>query len=343
MGELKGFSSYERETCRICGSSNLYEYLDLGEQPPSNSFVSEDDILGGEELLFPLRIVLCQDCGLSQLKDVVSAANIFDDYLYLASSSTALRNHYIKMVSQLFQRYQIPRGSLVIDIGCNDGILLKAFPTGSYRLLGVEPSSAGKFAKAAGFDVIPEFFDEELATKLRKKIGGAMLITATNVYAHVDDLQSFTSGIKSMLSPEGIYVSEFPYIEDMLKDGYFDTIYHEHLSYFALTPLVQLLKSSGLQAIRVERVSIGASGPALRLFVAHIGSSYVPDPTVETTLHNEEAWEVKTEKPYVAFANRVAVFKSEFTGKINALNRSGNKVGAFTAPAKGNTLLNYLF
>ncbi len=340
MSTAKAFRCHRRTTCRICGSGHLHEYLDLGDQPPSNSFIDAGEIAG--EQTFPLKTVLCTNCGLSQLSDVVSAADIFDDYLYLASTSKALCRHYTEMVGALLARFEPAEGSLVVDIGCNDGILLKGYPKDKYRILGVEPSSAGDYARKEGFEVVPAFFEESLGRRIAESHGGAALVTATNVYAHVDDIASFTRGIAGLLAPEGVYVTEFPYLGDMLESCYFDTIYHEHLSYLALTPLVRLFADCGLKAIRVERTEVGASGPALRLFACRQDSPHQPDETVAGLLASEEAWGVRRPERYAAFAARVAEVRRELLETLAALKRDGRKVGAYTAPAKGNTLLNYL-
>ena len=340
MTSTQMFQSYKRTTCRICGSEALEEYLDLGDQPPSNSFISEDQIPG--EQVFPLKVDLCTCCGMSQLQDVVSATDIFDDYHYLASTSKALCRHYQELVEAAIERLKPADNALVVDVGCNDGILLKGYPKDRFRILGVEPSSAGDYARKEGFDVDQAFFNQETGSRLSKSHGKASIITATNVFAHVDDIHSFARGVEAFLANDGMFITEFPYLGDMLEHCYFDTIYHEHLSYLALAPLVTLFKDCGLRAVRVERTEIGASGPALRLFVALESSSHPTDESISDLLAEEQSWGVARRERYQAFAARVAEVKQELLKTITQLNAAGHKVGAYSAPAKGNTLLNYL-
>jgi len=331
---------YHRHDCRVCGGKDLFLYLDLGRHPPSNSFLTPEEL--PYERRFPLRVYLCRGCGLSQLLDVVSASDIFNEYMYLSSSSKALRNHYQEMVDQVLSRFEISSGSLVVDIGCNDGISLKCYPKGTFRLLGVEPSSAGEYAKRAGFDVVSDFFDRELGRALAQKYGHAALVTATNVFAHVDDIRSFAEGVQRLLSPDGIFVIEFPYVRDMIEGRLFDTIYHEHLCYLGLTPVSHLLAQVGARAFRVERTPFGASGPALRLFVCREEARYPRDASIEKMLGEERAWGIAEAQSYSAFATAVSTLKTELRHMIEELRNAGHVVGAFTAPAKGNTLLNYL-
>jgi hypothetical protein len=338
--DQNAFRASPRTSCRICGSQRLYPYIDLGEQPPSNSFISATEIPA--ERTFPLVVNLCQDCGMSQLSQVVSSEDIFDDYLYLSSTSGALRRHYQGMVDQILEDFRPAPNSWVVDIGCNDGITLRCYPQGAYRVLGVEPSSAGKYALAEGFQVIPGFFNAALGQKIAAEQGRAAVITATNVLAHVDDIMSFVQGVRHLLDDEGVFVIEFPYLKHMVDQTLFDTIYHEHLSYLALTPLARLFKDAGLRAFQVRHVDVGASGPALRLFVCREDAHHPVGPAIPAMLADEASWGITQAARYDEFAARAAEVKETLKGLIADLNRQGFKVGAFGAPAKGNTLLNYV-
>ena len=334
------FKLSRRTACRICGGTELTLYLDLGEQPPSNSFPRPDAIAAEQE--FPLRVYLCRQCGLSQLLDIVASGDIFDDYLYLSSTSKALCRHYAGLVDSALSDFDPAENSLMIDIGCNDGVLLKGYAPGHYRLLGIEPSSAGRYAEEAGFEVLKEFFDAEAGDRIRNTHGPARFVTATNVFAHVDDVRSFAAGIRALLADDGVYIIEFPYLLDMIDKCYFDTIYHEHLSYFALTPLMRLFEESRLRAFRVSRVEVGASGPGLRLFVCREEASHGADDSIAAMLDHERRWGVTDVAPYEDFSRRVSHVRNEILDMIGKFNLKGHKLGAFGAPAKGNTLLNYL-
>jgi SAM-dependent methyltransferase len=334
------FRASPRTSCRICGSKSLYPYINLGDQPPSNSFITAAEIPA--EQTFPLIVNLCQDCGMSQLSQVVSSEDIFDDYLYLSSTSGALRRHYQGMVDEILEEFKPTPNSWVVDIGCNDGITLRCYPKDQYRVLGVEPSSAGKYALAEGFQVIQSFFNAAQGRKIAAEQGRAAVITATNVLAHVDDIMSFAQGIRHLLDDDGIFIIEFPYLKHMVDQTLFDTIYHEHLSYLALTPLTHLFKDAGLRAFQVIHVDVGASGPALRLFVCREEANHGIRPTITAMLADEKTWGITHAARYDDFAVRASAIRETLKGLIGDFNRQGFKVGAFGAPAKGNTLLNYV-
>ncbi|OAN50293.1 hypothetical protein A6A04_02525 [Paramagnetospirillum marisnigri] len=337
---MAAFSVRHRDTCRICGSRNLVEVLDLTDQPPSNSFIAPEAVAA--EQRFPLKMHLCRDCGLSQLLDIVSAEDIFDDYAYLSSTSRALCTHYQGLVDAAIERFKLPDGAVVGDIGCNDGIMLARYPAGRFSLVGIEPSSAGAYARKAGFTVVEDFFGRDLAPRLVERFGRVKLVTSTNVFAHVDDIESFAAGVQAWLAEDGVWIIEFPYLVDMVERCYFDTIYHEHLCYLALTPLAHLFAKVSLRAFRVEKTEVGASGPALRLFVCRADAPHAEDSSIPALLRAEADWGIKDPARYHDFAKRVEAVKESLLATLADLKAKGHQVAAFCAPAKGNTLLNYL-
>jgi hypothetical protein len=332
-------SMHTRTTCRICGGADLECYIDLGDQPPSNSFVPPAEAAALER--FPLRVFLCKSCGLSQLLDIVSAESIFGDYAYLSSTSKALVRHYQSMVEQALARFAPAEGALAADIGCNDGITFSGYPKGRCRLLGVEPSSAADLARQAGFEVLQDFFGRALGEKLALSHGRASLLTTTNVLAHVDGIADFCAGVAAWLAPDGVWIVEFPYLVDMIEELYFDTIYHEHLSYLALSPLVQLCRQVGLKIFDVERIDFGASGPALRVFFGRADGPHAVTPAVTGMLAAESEWGLTSMARYRDFEGRAAELRNKVKSAIRSYRDKGEKVGAYCAPAKGNTLLNY--
>ena len=220
--------------------------------------------------------------------------------------------------------------------------MLNRYPAGRMRLLGIEPSSAGKHAVAAGHEVIAAFFTTELGERLSRERGRVSLVTSTNVFAHVDDIAAFARGVAAWLADNGVWIIEFPYLVDTIDRLYFDTVYHEHLSYLALTPLRRLFAQMGLRAFRVERVELGASGPALRLFVCLDNAVHAEDPSISAMLEAEALWGITDPTRYHAFASRVADTRRQILTLLAQLKTKGEKVAAYCAPAKGNTLLNYL-
>ena len=333
--------SFKVKNCRICNSKKLYNYIDLGNQPPSNSFVKKKDI--SKQKKFPLKVILCKDCGLSQLDTVVLSSGIFDKYSYLSSTSKALIKNYEIMVKKIIKRFRPKKNDLIVDIGCNDGITLDLYQKNKYSLLGIEPSSAYFYAKKKNLNVVKRFFNFQRSQKIKKKSGEAKIITATNVFAHNHDINDFTKGIKNLLDKHsGVFVIEFPYIKDMLKQLYFDTIYHEHLSYFAITPLKLLFQNHGLKIFDYEKTLVGASGPAMRIYVSHISSKYRISKKINEILKTEKKWGVKKIKAYKKFSNDVKKLKIKLLKIIKKTGIKNKLIGAYGAPAKGNTLLNYL-
>jgi hypothetical protein len=209
-------------------------------------------------------------------------------------------------------------------------------------VLGVEPSSAGEYARKEGFEIVDAFFNADTAAAIAESHGKASIITATNVFAHVDDIVSFAEGVETLLADDGVYVIEFPYVGDMLRLLYFDTIYHEHLCYLGFTPLKALFDRAGLRMFDVVSSEIGASGPAKRLFVCKKNAPHETTTALTAALDAEQSWGVRDIAPYEDFARRVAEVRDTLNAQIAHLKADGMKIGGYAAPAKGNTLLNYL-
>ena len=334
------FKSIKNLKCRICNNKKLYTYLDLGYQPPSNSFLKSKHL---KEKKFPLRVKICENCGLSQLDTVVSAENIFDEYLYLSSSSKALVDHYKKMTKEILKITKPNINSLIIDIGSNDGITLENYSNKKYNLLGVEPSSAAFYSKKKGIKTEKNFFNFGFSKIIKKKYGLAKIITATNVFAHNHKIQDFVKGIRYLLHDNGVFVIEFPYLDYMLKDKFYDIIYHEHYSYLSITPLNFLFSKYNLKIFRIKKVSIGASGPALRVYIKKENcKKFKDDKNLKKFLNYEKNKKFKNKETYKKFKKDIVEHNYKLKKIILNFRKKGYKVGAFGAPAKGNTLLNTL-
>ena len=326
--------------CRICKSRKLEKYLDLGKHPFSNSFLTRNQVKG--EKKFSLAVVLCKKCGLSQLSIIPNTKFIFSEYDYLSSSSSALSNHYKNLVKKLIKQYKIKSFENILDIGCNDGILLKHFPKRFKKLTGFEPSDASKYIKDRRIKLFKNFFGDATSKRYLKKFNKPKLITITNVLAQIPNLEDFVRGLKNLLNENNLIVIEFPYLLDMINSSIFDVIYHEHLSYFSLTPLDYLFKKNGIQMINYEKLTFGASGPAIRLYLANNISIYKQTKKIKKTLINEKKWGIKKIKRYKNFKNQVNLRINKLRNIINRKHKQGFKLGCYTASSKGNTLLNCL-
>lgn len=332
-------SSKKNSACRYCRSKALHQFLSLGEHPPSNSFIRPEEI--PQERRYPLEVYFCENCFLVQLVDVVPAEIIFDDYLYLSSSSKVLLTHYAQLVIQASSRFGLKAKDTVVDIGCNDGVLLKGYKTPGVHLVGVEPSKVAEVASQAGFSILKEFFGPSTADRIMQKFGQAKIITATNVFVHVDDMVHFVNGFQRLLADDGVIIIEASYLLDVIDQVLFDTIYHEHLCYLSLTPLIPFLQKFDLEVFDVQNIAVGASGPALRVSIQKKNGPYHKEEAVDALLRHEKEWGVGKLARYQDYASKVAEIKKALSRLIEEKQAQGASVAAYGAPAKGNTLLNY--
>ena len=330
---------HKNDKCRYCSSSNLYSILNLGDHPPSNSFIDETKVYLEER--FPLEMYVCKKCHLVQLLDVVSASDIFGEYHYTSSSSKALVNHFKKFTSSIVNELDLKDGDLVVDIGCNDGVTLESYPDIGLVKVGVEPSSVGQIAKNKKLDVISDFFSLNVAQDIVKKYGPSKVVTATNVFAHIDNMNDFIKGIPILLDDEGVFIVEVSYLLDLIDSNLFDTIYHEHLCYLSLTPLISFLERNNLDVFDVKRSPIGASGPSITVYIKKSNSNRAITKSVKETISLEKEWGVGDMKKYVDFSSRVLSLKEDTLKILDEYKKKGIKIAGFGAPAKGNTLLNY--
>ena len=330
---------FKRKDCRYCGSKDLEIFCELGKHAPSNSFITREEIKNEER--FSLNLSLCKSCFLVQLQDVVPGNVIFKDYHYLSSSSKALVNHFKEMASKIVSKFNLKSNDLVVDIGCNDGILLDAYENRDLNLLGIEPSSVSQIALEKGYNIKKTFFNESVTDEIISEFGKAKIITATNVFAHVDDMQSITKSVTKLLDKNGVFIIEVSYLVDLIDNNLFDTIYHEHLCYLSLTPLVSFLKKFNLEVFDVEKNAVGASGPSVTFFIKKEESDIKVEYSVEEMLIAENQWGIRDIKTYKNFNKRVNKLKIDTRELIVKLQENGKSVGGFGAPAKGNTLLNF--
>ena len=228
-----------RDTCRLCKSEKLHTYLDLGFTALADAFLTHEQLLSSPEITYPLRVNICTECGFSQLSEEVSPEVLYQNsYPYESSITQTGRNHYRLMAEEIVQNYKVTKGSQVIDIGSNVGVLLGGFKDLGMKVLGVDPATeiAAK-ANARGLPTLPLFFGVDSVSAIQKKIGKASVITGTNVFAHIPNLDDFMSAINSLLTEDGVLVIEAPSLKELIANCEYDTIYHEHLSYLAVTPL----------------------------------------------------------------------------------------------------------
>jgi len=328
----------ERFRCRACGGQDVTTILTLGETPLANALLATPD--GGSEERFPLDLVLCPNCSLVQITETVPPEKLFREYAYFSSYSDTMLAHAETIVGRLVGERGLGPGSLAGEIASNDGYLLKNYVARGIPVLGVEPAvNVAAAAAARGVRTITEFFGEPVAASLAGGGLRADVVHANNVLAHVPDLPGFARGLRTWLRDDGVGVIEVPYIGDLLDRCEFDTIYHEHLSYFSVTALDRLFREADLILTQVERLAI--HGGSLRVFVAPAAPGLERERAVDALLANEAAWGVGDPRGYATFAERVRALRAELRDMVHELKGQGRRLAAYGAAAKGSTLLNY--
>lgn len=325
--------------CRACQGKKLVEVISLGKTPPANAFLKESD-LEEEENWFPLKVNFCKTCGQLQLSHVVSPDLLFRDYVYVSSTSPVFIAHFEDYAKDIFDKFKLDKNSFVVDIGSNDGILLKPFKKLGTKVLGVDPATEiAKQASEDGIETLPEYFDQKLAQTILGKYGPADVISGNNVFAHVPELDELIKAVKILLKEDGIFVVEFPYLVNFLQQNLFDTIYHEHVSYFSVRPLTFLFKRLGMEIFDVMKTE--SHGGSIRVFVKKNGSKIKTRKSVENILAEEEELGLRKVNTYLKFAKNVNDNKKQLKKLVKEIKKQGKTIAGYGAPAKGNTLLNY--
>ena len=324
-------------SCFICGEKKLYKFLSLGHQPPSDAFLRADDLLK-PEAVYPLELCLCESCYLVQLNYAVDPNKLFRDYVYNTATNNSLKKSFENLVNNLVKRFDLKDGDLAIDIGSNDGTLLSYYKPHKVKILGIDPSSATKLAIKNNIPTIVDFFSKELAAKVIKKYGRAKIITATNVFAHVEKLDDFVIGVRDILTDDGVFVSESGYLLDFIEKLQYDSIYHEHLRYYSLKPLEILFKKFNMEIIDAERGFI--HGGTIIVYAAKKGKHPISKRVAEL-IKQEENFGLYKKETFINFADRVKENGLEIKKLILNLKSKGKSIVGIGAPAKGNTLINY--
>src|SRR5580704_8767976 len=327
------------KNCRFCNAGLERTFVDLVRSPLANSLLSAKDIERGEAS-YPLHAYVCDNCLLVQLQAFERAENIFSDYLYFSSFSQLWLQHCQKYAEQMSKRFALDGRSLVVEIASNDGYLLQYFKERGIGVLGVEPAAnVAKVAREKGISTEVAFFGAQTARRLAAAGKSADLMAANNVLAHVPDLHDFVTGFKLLLKPAGTATFEFPHLLNLIEERQFDTIYHEHFSYFSFLVVDKIFAQHGLRIYDVE--TLPTHGGSLRLFVCHAEASFARTVRVDDLIARERGVGLDRIDTYAGFANTVIDIKCELLDFLIEARGSGKSVVGYGAPAKGNTLLNY--
>lgn len=327
--------------CRFCNTPLNFEFLDLVNSPPSNSFLSSDQ-LNEPEVFYPLRVLVCENCFLVQIDEYKKSSAIFDhNYVYFSSFSSSWLNHARNYCELVVERLSLDENSKVIEIASNDGYLLQYFLEKNIPVLGIEPTAnTAKIALDKGIETITQFFGTALADELVKKQLLADLLIGNNVLAHVPDINDFVAGMKQILTPKGTITMEFPHLIQMINQNQFDTIYHEHFSYLSLFTVQKIFFHQGLEIYDVDEIS--THGGSIRIYAKHLDdTSKQVSTNVSDLISKEKLLGVHTLTYYKGFNTNVDQIKIDFLSFLIAQKKNGKKVVGYGAAAKGNTLLNY--
>lgn len=325
--------------CQICASDKLKSVLFLGYVPPVNTMppVGERAV---EQPAFPLELFRCEECSLVQIGLEVDAEVLFPySYPYLSGTTKILRENFAELYREASSLIKLSADDLVVDVGSNDGSLLINFKEGGHRVLGVEPSRAGEVARDRGIETLTDYFGVKLATRLRGERGAAKVITAANVFAHIGDVHNVTKGVVEWLAEDGVFISESHYLLDLIETLQYDTVYHEHLRYYALGALEALFARHGLEVFHVKRIP--THGGSIRVYAARSGQ-YPIQTSVAERRADEERFGLYDGSALKTFAARVVCSKLTLYKLLAGLKKDHTRIVGIGAPSRASTLINYV-
>jgi len=324
--------------CRVCGGDKLVKYLDLGMMPLANNLAASATEAKAMQR-YPMQVLYCRDCSLSQLSVVIDPRELFSKYAYRSSINRAYLEHCRKMAESVRDSLRLRQDDLVVDIAGNDGALLSVFKDElAVRVVNVDPAeNLAAIAEAAGVPTITSFWSADVARQIVSDYGRPKLITATNVFAHVDNVRDFVAAAKECLDDDGVLMLEFPYGVDFIEHREFDTIYFEHLSYVLLRPVERLADDLGMQVFDVQKQAI--HGGSVRVFIGN-PNAHAVRPSVARFISNEAADGYHDVTVYENWKEEIKALIDDLIDRISNLKKGGARIAGFAASAKGNTLLN---
>ena len=328
-----------RQSCRLCGNNKLTQFLDLGYTPPADTFLLKAQ-LDEPETHYPLKVLRCDSCMFVQLSYVVPQDVLYrNDYPYESSITRTGRKHFDDFAKVIVETYGLADTDLVIDVGSNVGVLLKGFQDRGCRVLGIEPAdNIAQIANKNNIQTESVFFSPDVAKKILSNYGKTKVITASNVFAHIDDLNAVLECLDILLDDDGIFVIEAPYLANLISNLEYDTIYHEHLSYLSIKPLVPFFKNNGFEIFDIQQVDI--HGGSIRIFVSRQSSRRISE-KVSNMIKIENDNDIYSTNNLMSFSNNVKQNRSDLMSLLYSLKSDGKRIAAVSAPAKGMTLLNY--
>lgn len=332
-----GKTFFKRNTCRLCKGKNLENVLPLTPTALCDAYLPRQLRQEVQEI-YPLDLFLCLDCGYAHLPYVVDPEIIYRDYLYVTTSSLGLNEHFRTYTDEVLRRISPPAGSLVIDLGSNDGTLLKFFKNKGMRVLGIEPATEiARAATESGVKTLPDFFNSAFAKNVKDEYGKAAVITVNNLFANIDDLEDFAHGINTLIADDGVFIIESSYVADMIKNMVFDFIYHEHLSYLSVRPLIKFFDHFDMELIDIERIP--TKGGSLRYYFQLKSGPRPVSPSVSKIVAYEDSIGLGRPGIFKDFEKRINQRKSELLNYLNKIRGQGNTVVGYGGSATSTTLI----
>ena len=325
--------------CRYCDTVLLKPFLELGSMALANSFINLEDAKK-DEFQCPLSLTRCSRCGLIQLTHVVPADLMFSNYLYVSSTTQTFKTHFAEYAKSAKAKLFKKEGGIAVDIGSNDGLLLSCYQNVGLRAVGVEPAkNLSEDANRRGITTVNDYWGEAAVSRILSEWGPADIISGNNVFAHIDDIQAVLRNVDTLLDDKGIFVIEFPYLVTMCEKMLFDMIYHEHLSYIAVTPLKYVLSRFNLEIFTIEQVA--SHGGSLRVFIQKKGAGRTISPEVESLLQLEAKGGYNENPAYEKFAKEVYQVKESLIQFVNQAQAEGKTISGYGAAAKASTIANF--
>ncbi len=336
--EASGLDYKLEKNCRVCGNSSLKKILSLGRTPLANNLISQESL--GKEELFPLELMYCSNCHLCQLSYVTPPEKLFKHYVYVTSTTETFKQHFKNMALRLIKEFNPGPASLVVDIGSNDGLMLKHIKEQGIRVMGVEPAeNIASIARTEGIDTVCDFFNETVVNDIIRIKGKANIITASNVFAHVGDIKTLTHNVKNLLAENGVFVIEVQYLLDTLQKLTFDNIYHEHLSYFSVISLSEFFKRQNMEIFKIEHQD--SHGGSIRVFTQVSPGKNAIESSVNEFIEKERKFGLDKIETYEDFAEKVYGVRTRFKKFVEELKANNKRIIGYGAPAKATTFLNF--
>ena len=329
----------KRNDCRMCGSKHVSCFLSLSDMPRAGAYIKKED-LGKPEILYPLDIYFCEDCYSVQLLDIIPRETLFDDYRYLSSvASASVLEHFNSYSKEIYDTLT-EKSNFVVEIACNDGILLEPLMNHGINCLGIDPASnIVSVARDKGLNVINDFFGKKIVQKILQEHGQAEIVVANAVFAHVDDMDDMTAGVNGILSDSGTFIFEVHHLADIIQDMQYDSFYHEHFSYHSIITLSKFLKKYDMEICDVKKFSV--RGGMIRVYAKKIKNNNKINRSVNEFIDLEKTMGLDQFETFKKFGESVIEHKSEILKLLNQLKSEGKKIVAYGMSGRGNTLLNY--